>query len=70
MTRKYMYFRVMGQAVMDHLNVTDCWCENGRVMVRIDNNRVVDQIRNMNLDPSQLRRMLKGDMAALQGGKE
>jgi len=67
--RQYMYFRVMGQVLMDHLNITDCWFEHGRIMVRIDNNRVVDQIKSMHLDPSQLRRMMKGDLDALQGGK-
>lgn len=67
--RQYMHFRVMGQVLIDHLNITDCWFENGRIMVRIDNNRVVDQIKSMNLDPAQLRRMMKGDLDALQGGK-
>lgn len=65
--RQYMYFRVMGQVLIDHLNITDCWFENGRVMVRIDNNRVVDQIKSMHLDPAQLRRMMKGDLDALPG---
>ncbi|MCX7846807.1 MAG: hypothetical protein N2595_02070 [bacterium] len=66
--RQYMYFRIMGQPVMDHVNITDCWFENGRIMVRIDNNRVVDRIKQMNLDPEQLRRMLRGDMSALTSG--
>lgn len=65
--RQYMYYRIMGQPVMDHLNVTDCWFENGRIMIRIDNNRIVDQIKSLQLDPAQLRRMLRGDMTVLQG---
>jgi len=67
--RQYMYFRIMGQVLIDHLNITDCWFENGRIIVRIDNNRIVDQIKSMNLDSAQLRRMMKGDLDALQGGK-
>ena len=65
--RQYVHYRVMGQAPMDHLNVTDCWFENGKIVVRIDNNRLVDQIKSMNLDPSELRKMMKGDMSGLTG---
>jgi hypothetical protein len=60
--RQYLHFRVMGQAPMDHLNVTDCWCENGKLVVRMDNNRLVDQIKGMDLDPTTLRKMMKGEM--------
>jgi len=59
--RQYTHYRVMGQAPMDHLNVTDCWFEGGKIVVRIDNNRLVDQIRGMNLSMSDLQKMMKGD---------
>ncbi len=61
--KQYAHYRVMGQAPMDHLNVTDCWFESGKVVVRIDNNKIVDQIKNMDLDPAALRKMMKGDMS-------
>ncbi len=60
-TRQYVNYRVMGQAPIEHLNVTDCWFENSRIMLRVDNNKLVDQIRNMKLDPATLRKMMKGD---------
>lgn len=60
---QYVHYRVMGQAPLDHLNVKDCWFEGGKIIVRIDNNRIVDQIKGMNLDPASLRRMLKGDFS-------
>jgi hypothetical protein len=60
--RQYLHYRVMGQAPMDHLNVQDCWFESGKVVVRIDNNRLVDQIKGMDLDPATLRKMMKGEM--------
>jgi len=63
--RQYVHYRVMGQAPMDHLNVTDCWFENSKIIVRVDNNRLVDQIRNMDLSPADLRKMMKGDPSAL-----
>jgi hypothetical protein len=66
-TRQYVNYRVMGQSPIEHLNVTDCWFENGRVMVRVDNNKLVDQIRNMNLDPAALRKMMKGDYSDFTG---
>ena len=60
--RQYVHFRVMGQAPLDHLNVTDCWCESGKIVVRVDNNRLVDQIRSMNLSMSDLQKMMKGQL--------
>jgi len=63
--RQYVHYRVMGQAPMDHLNVTDCWFENGKIVVRMDNNKLVDQIKSMNMDPATLRKMMKGDMSDL-----
>jgi hypothetical protein len=68
--RQYTHYRVMGQAPMDHLNVVDCWFENGRIMVRIDNNKIVDQIKSMNLDQATLRKMMKGDMSDFTGDEE
>ena len=68
--RQYAHFRVMGQAPLEHLNVTDCWIEGGRFMVRIDNNRIVDQIKSMNLDAGALRKMAKGDYSDFTGEKE
>jgi len=65
--RQYTHYRVMGQAPMDHLNVVDCWFESSRIMVRIDNNKIVDQIKNMNLDKDTMRRMMKGDMSDFTG---
>jgi len=59
--RQYVNYRVMGQSPVEHLNMTDCWFENGRIVVRVDNNKIVDQIRSMNLDPAALRKMMKGD---------
>jgi hypothetical protein len=64
--RQYVHYRIHGHAPIDHLNVTDCWCENGKVVVRIDNNKIVDQIKNLNLDPAQLRNMMKGDMSDIK----
>lgn len=63
--RQYVHYRIHGHAPIDHLNVTDCWCENGKIVVRIDNNKIVDQIKNLNLDPAQLRNMMKGDMSGI-----
>jgi len=60
--RQYVHFRVMGQAPLDHLNVTDCWCENGKIVVRVDNNRLVDQIKSMNMSMSDLQKMMKGQL--------
>ena len=60
--RQYANYRMMGQAPMDHLNVVDCWFESGKAVVRIDNNRIVDQIKGMNLDPAALRKMMQGDI--------
>ncbi len=60
--RQYVHFRVMGQAPLDHLNVTDCWCESGKIIVRVDNNRLVDQIRSMNMSMSDLQKMMKGQL--------
>jgi len=60
--RQYANYRMMGQAPMDHLNVTDCWLENGKAIVRIDNNRIVDQIKSMNLNPADLRKMMQGEI--------
>ncbi|MCK4983497.1 MAG: hypothetical protein KAS17_11270 [Victivallaceae bacterium] len=68
--RQYVNYRVMGQAPMDHLNVIDCWFENGKIIVRIDNNRLVDQIRGMDLDPAELRQMMKGDMSGVTGEEQ
>ena len=65
--RQYTHYRVMGQAPMDHLNVVDCWFEGSKIMVRIDNNKIVDQIKNMNLDKESLRKMMKGDMSDYTG---
>jgi hypothetical protein len=62
--RQYVHYRVMGQAPMDHLNVQDCWFEGSKIVVRIDNNRLVDQIKGMNLDQATLRKMMKGEMDA------
>jgi len=64
--RQYANYRMMGQAPMDHLNVVDCWFENGKAVVRIDNNRIVDQIKGMNLDPAALRKMMQGDTSDLE----
>ena len=61
--RQYANYRIMGQAIMDHLNVIDCWFENGKIIIRIDNNKIVDQIKNMNIDPAALRKMMKGDLS-------
>ncbi len=64
--RQYANYRMMGQAPMDHLNVVDCWFESGKAVVRIDNNRIVDQIKGMNLDPAALRKMMQGDTSDLE----
>ena len=61
--RQYANYRIMGQAIMEHLNVIDCWFENGKIIIRIDNNKIVDQIKNMNIDPTALRKMMKGDLS-------
>ncbi len=61
--RQYANYRIMGQAIMEHLNVIDCWFENGKIIIRIDNNKIVDQIKNMNIDPAALRKMMKGDLS-------
>ena len=67
--KQYANYRVMGQAPVEHLNLTDCWCEGGKIMVRIDNDRVVTQIKSqlasgvLNLDT--LRKMMKGDYSDL-----
>ena len=65
--RQYVHYRVMGQAPMDHLNVIDCWFEGGKIVIRIDNNRLVDQIRGMDLSMSDLQKMMKGDPSAATG---
>jgi hypothetical protein len=65
--RQYVHYRVMGQAPMDHLNVQDCWFESGKIIIRIDNNRLVDQIRGMNMSMSDLQKMMKGDPNAPKG---
>ena len=56
--RQYYYFKVMGQAPLDYLNVVDCWLEGGKFIVRIDNNAVVDKLKSM--DPKQLQEAMKG----------
>ena len=68
--RQYAHYRIMGQAIMEHLNVIDCWCENGKMVVRIDNNKLVDQIKNMNIDPATMRKMMKGDMSDFTGEEQ
>ena len=58
--RQYAYIKVMGQSPLDHMNVTDCWVERGQMVVRIDNQKIVDQIKSMNLSPEQLKQMMQG----------
>lgn len=64
--KQYVNYRLQGQCPIDHLNVVDAWCENGKFIVRIDNNKIVDQIKNMDLDPAQLRQMMKGTLNATE----
>jgi len=67
--RQYAHFRVMGQAPIEHVNITDCWCESGKIFLRFDMNRMVDQIKSQlgsgQLDIATLRKMLKGDYSHL-----
>ena len=58
--RQYAYVKVMGQSPLDHMNITDCWIESGQMTIRINNEKIVNQIKSMNLSPEQLRQMMQG----------